>query len=107
MCSAATIAPRYAVTVRLIVEHTNIPPGLIIVHRTASVSRGLGTCSSISKQVITSNLEKNIQINNDIKKDSNQNNNFTKKTNSQDQNLNNNTKNLADFFNGEIVDVND
>jgi len=30
-----------------------------------------------------------------------------KKNISQDQNFNNNTKNLADFFNGEVVDMND
>ena len=59
----------------------------------------------VTKKVITSSLEKNIQINNDIKRGSKQNNDFTKRTNSKDQNLNNNTKNLADFFNGEIVDI--
>ena len=61
-----------------------------------------------SKQNISSNIQKNIQSNNDIKINSEPNDNFKKKTIiHKDKNLNNNTKNLADFFNGEIVDIND
>ena len=61
-----------------------------------------------SKQNISSNIQKNIQSNNDIKINSKTNDNFKKKTIlPKDQNFNNNTKNLADFFNGEIVDIND
>ena len=54
------------------------------------------------------NISSNIQNNNDIKINSKPNDNLKKKTIiPKDQNLNNNTKNLADFFNGEIVDIND
>jgi len=61
-----------------------------------------------SKQNISSNIQKNIQINNDIKINSKPNDNFKKKTDvPKDPNFNDNTKNLADFFNGEIVDIND
>ena len=61
-----------------------------------------------SKQNISSNIQKNIQSNNDIKINSKTNDNFKKKTIlPKDQNFNNNTKNLADFFNGEIIDIND
>ncbi len=61
-----------------------------------------------SKQNISSNIQKNIQSNNDIKINSKTNDNSKKKTIlPKDQNFNNNTKNLADFFNGEIVDIND
>jgi len=61
-----------------------------------------------SKQNISSNIQKNIQINNDTKINSKTNDNLKKKTNiPKDENFNNNTKNLADFFNGEIVDIND
>ena len=61
-----------------------------------------------NKQNISSNTEKNnIKINNDFKKDPKQNNDFKKKTISHNQDMNNNTKNLADFFNGEIVDINE
>ena len=60
-----------------------------------------------SKQNISSNIQKNIQINNDIKINSKSNDNLKKKTIPKEQNLNNNTKNLADFFNGQIVDIND
>ena len=61
-----------------------------------------------SKQNISSNIQKNIQSNNDIKINSKTNDNFKRKTIiPKDQNFNNNTKNLADFFNGEIVDIND
>jgi len=61
-----------------------------------------------SKQNITSNPKKNnIKINNDMNKDSKKNINYEEKTDPYDQNLTNNTKNLADFFNGEIVDIND
>ena len=60
-----------------------------------------------SKQNISSNIQKNIQINNDIKINSQSNDNLKKKTIPIEQNLNNDTKNLADFFNGEIVDIND
>jgi len=61
-----------------------------------------------TKKNTTSNLEKNnIQTNKIINKDSKQDNNIGNKMNSQDKNLINNTKNLADFFNGEIVDIND
>ena len=61
-----------------------------------------------SKHNISSNIQKNIQINNDIKINSKPNDNFKKNTiTTKDQNFNNNTKNLADFFNGEIVDMND
>ena len=61
-----------------------------------------------SKQNIRPNLQKNnIKIHNNEKKDSKENDNLNKKNISQDQNFNNNTKNLADFFNGEVVDMND
>ncbi len=61
-----------------------------------------------SKQNISSNIQKNIQSNNDIKINSKTNDNFKKKTIlPKDQNFNSNTKNLADFFNGEIIDIND
>ena len=61
-----------------------------------------------SKQNISSNIQKNIQINNDIKISSKTNDNSKKKTIlPKDQNFNNNSKNLADFFNGEIIDIND
>ena len=61
-----------------------------------------------SKQNISSNIQKNIQSNNDIKINSKTNDNSKKKTIlPKDQNFNNNTKNLADFFNGEIIDIND
>ena len=61
-----------------------------------------------SKQNISSNIQKNIQINNDIRINPQPNDNFKKKNIiPKDQNLNNNTQNLADFFNGEIVDIND
>jgi len=61
-----------------------------------------------SKQNISSNIQKNIQSKNDIKINSKTNDNFKKKAIiPKDQNFNNNTKNLADFFNGEIVDIND
>ena len=61
-----------------------------------------------SKQNIKSNPQKNnIQTNKESKKDLSSNDNFKKKIISQDQDLNNSTKNLADFFNGEIVDMND
>ena len=59
-----------------------------------------------SKQNISSNIKKNIQSNNDININSKPNDNL-KKTIPKEQNFNSNTKNLADFFNGEIVDVND
>ena len=60
------------------------------------------------KQNISSNIQKNIQITNDIKINSKPNDNFEKNSIiPKDQNFNNNTKNLADFFNGEIVDIND
>ena len=48
-----------------------------------------------------------IQIRNDIKTNQKLNDNFKKKTIPKEQNFNDNTKNLADFFNGEIVDIND
>ncbi len=60
-----------------------------------------------SKQNISSNIQKNTQINNDIKINSKSNDNLKKKTIPKEQNLNNNTKNLADFFNGQIIDIND
>ena len=61
-----------------------------------------------SKQNIKSNPQNNnIQTNKESKKDSSSNDNFKKKIISQDQDLNNSTKNLADFFNGEIVDMNE
>ena len=61
-----------------------------------------------SKQNISSNIKKNIQINNEIKINSKPNDNLKKEPLApRDQKLNNNTKNLADFFNGEIVDIND
>ena len=61
-----------------------------------------------SKQNISSNIQKNnSQINNDIKINSRPNDDSKEKTIPKEQNFNNNTKNLADFFNGEIVDIND
>jgi len=61
-----------------------------------------------NKQNISSNIEKNIQIKNEIKINSKPNNDFKEKTiTPKNQNFNDNTKNLADFFNGEIVDIND
>jgi len=61
-----------------------------------------------SKQKILSDIQKNnIQIRNDIKINQKPNDNFKKKTIPKEQNINENTKNLADFFNGEIVDIND
>ncbi len=61
-----------------------------------------------NKQNISSNIQKNnIQIRNDIKTNKQLNDNFKKKTIPKEQNFNDNTKNLADFFNGEIVDIND
>jgi len=62
---------------------------------------------STKQNIITNPQKHNIKINNDIKKDSKENDGLDKKNNHQDQNMNNNTKNLADFFNGEIVDIND
>jgi len=61
-----------------------------------------------SKGNFKSNSQKNnLQIDNNIKTETMQNDNFKKNIISQDQNLNDNTKNLADFFNGEVVDIND
>ena len=61
-----------------------------------------------SKQNISSNIQKNIQINNDLKINPKSNDNLKKKNIiPKDQDYNNNTKNFAEFFNGEIVDIND
>ncbi len=62
-----------------------------------------------NKQNISSNIQKNDKevVNDSLKKTSKQDDNLKTKFISQDQNLNNSPKNLADFFNGEIVDVNE
>ena len=61
-----------------------------------------------NKESISSNNQiNNIQTKNDVKQNSKQNANLEKKIISKDQNLNNSPKNLANFFNGEIVDIND
>ena len=61
-----------------------------------------------SKRITTSNSQKNnIKMNNNITEEFIHNNDFGKKTISKDQNMNKNPKNLADFFNGEIIDIND
>ncbi len=61
-----------------------------------------------SKQNISSNIQKNnLQINDGIKTNPKSNADLKEKTNPKEKNFNNNTKNLADFFNGEIIDIND
>jgi len=61
-----------------------------------------------TKQNITSNTQKSYPtIKSNLKKDIKQDDDLKKKTTSQDQNINKNSKNLADFFNGEIIDIND
>ena len=66
------------------------------------------TINFSTKQNITINPQKNNNQNsNDFKKLAHQNNDLKTKTISQDQNLNDITKNLANFFNGEIIDIND
>jgi len=66
------------------------------------------TINFSSKQNIASNIQKNnIQIRNDIKINQKPNDDLKKKTISKEKNFNDNTKKLADFFNGEIIDIND
>ena len=62
---------------------------------------------SSKKNTISNPHTNNIKIDNDIKKDAKQNDEFKKKSISQDQNMTNNPQNLADFFNGEIIEMND
>ena len=62
---------------------------------------------SVKKNISSNTQKNNIQISSEIKVNQKMNENFKKKTIPEEQNINSNTKNLADFFNGEIIDIND
>ncbi|MNP73438.1 hypothetical protein D3C76_1701510 [compost metagenome] len=55
MYSAPTMANRYAFGLRLMVEKNTWPPGLTMRKQARMTDDGSGTCSSISRQVTTSN----------------------------------------------------
>ena len=62
---------------------------------------------SVKKNISSNTQKNNIQISSEIKVNQKMNENSKKKTIPEEQNINSNTKNLADFFNGEIIDIND
>ena len=80
---------------------------LIIENAVKKIFGNHMTINFSNKQSIASNTAKNdTQIKSDSEKSSTQNDTLKKNT-LQDQKYNNSTENLANFFNGEIIDIND